>query len=776
MVLPTINSTLNEESPSNKLLTTRPQQQQTKSMIDLFFQPKKKPYQPPPFYHDVRASDNLGSSLSTESLEHKVKHRPFQSNVSFDTVNIGVSPSEGVDPKENPEYYGLDSNSLFLSFGTKKVGAEEPQFTRFQIASMSQSEYEKFLKDQKTKQENTMAMHNQVCCFSKQHRDFNTLYHNLHNRNRKKDDKLPVYPRRVILVYISGRRHTWVALDWVLKKLLVNGDHLVVVCSLFPEALDKIGNKDFSTTSVDSRTNRFSTNRVSSRSRSRLALRGSPSPMTREDDRGDSRFYDGYGSYLDIRKKARSIMRYILAVSDSDLVVKITIDLSIGGTKDVLKDSYILYTPTLVVCAAKPRKDSAPMSSWKGSRLTDRVVKNFTIPVIIVPALNMEKFEKQLFEELSLKLFSKSDPKVPSTTGARLRASVSEPKLTANFRQEAKTKDFLSPNESNQDANDEDDRFSAVSSSTTSSYSTNSDSDSDSESVFKDDSATDALEELVSKRSGRPHLKRLKTLISDLNYETAPDLSTKEKIKLFVNKQEKKLTEKLDEIPMELEGSSSVANNFQGQVDPNYFKNQLELISAGSLFITKKLKALDFSDDAEGAELVRSITGDPALLRPRKFKSMLLDDDSMSPKRIPAAEINKSKKDEDQNIQRQLPKIKFADVSPQTEQKRPELESRNSAPDIRFKDLTPQKSATLTKSGSRRLLLKLQGGLFSDSDSAGSKSSGSRSRTQLPERKKSGLLGVFFRDKSSSRSKSRERSKSSDTSKGKEKKSRRWFL
>lgn len=35
----------------------------------------------------------------------------------------------------------------------------------------------------------------------------------------------------------------------------------------------------------------------------------------------------------------------------------------------------------------------APLRSWQSSKLTDRIIKNFPLPVIAVPAVNMCQFE-----------------------------------------------------------------------------------------------------------------------------------------------------------------------------------------------------------------------------------------------------------------------------------------------------------------------------------------------------------------------------------------------
>lgn len=962
----------------NSINSSRPQasrndsssavQSQTRSLLDQMLsansQNKIKKQKQVPIYRNVYVQSPkltpFTSLLSLNNIASDTEGKqklPYQSRVSFDTVNINVSPSTGVDPEKNPEYYGLDSNSI-SSFGWKKVSElydRTPELSRMELASLTDAQYKKYLSDQKKRREDAIAMHNQVCCYSKMHKDFNRIYHNLNDIDRRnpadtETKLLPVFPRRTVLVYISGRQHTWVALDWAIRQLLVNGDHIVVVCSIFPELADKLhlkngarspnySNYDSNSTNSNvitstnelsmpsQRTNRFqndysSRSRSSGRSRSRSNMRdiqeGFPANL---DD-------------LDVRQKAKNIMKYILNIADPNLIIKITIDLSIGTTKDVLKDSYVLYTPSLLVCSAKPREDSAPMRSWKSSRLTDRVVKNFTIPVIIVPALNMGPFEQRLFENLSKQLFplaqadslregrdlgnnsvraSAGDPSQsapPSISNINITVNDdSEPIATANTTGpsggsgrgplpnatintnatatssslEIPTFDSVleSANSTNTgsgtplDVNSltTGDQFSEASDD--SDYSASSESGSDSESDSESDSdpelqgtggdvdgsrparrrgadkvsttgyniATGDAPHLnrnpSSKRgsNSRPKLLRLKTLINDLNYENEPDLSTKEKISNFVRKQEKKLSENLKKIPIELEQESVENINKPALFDPNYFKNQLELVSAGSLYITRKLKSLDFSEDKEGAELVRSITGDPALLQPRKFKSMLLTDSSNSSintsnntknlnKRIPASELNLRSRQQSGGHNygsgpRKASSIKFANEPKKSSSisaasssnhnsngaarsessgqnpERPKLETAISAPDIYFSNNninnrnSNSKRSNLHKSRSNTLARSFFKHLHhrgsdstDDADDDLTRTGGSKSpRTISPERNnngggKSGKKGGGFLNafKKGSTSRSHSRDEAPSSSKDDKKQKRKSFL
>ncbi|KAM9917224.1 hypothetical protein OXX80_013336, partial [Metschnikowia pulcherrima] len=86
-----------------------------------------------------------------------------------------------------------------------------------------------------------------------------------------------------------------------------------------------------------------------------------------------------------------------LSVVNRNAIVKLTVEIAEGKTKDVLKDMYKLYEPNLVVAGSKSSvKNSAPLKSWTSSRLSDRLVKLFPLPVIVVPAPNLGPFERRL--------------------------------------------------------------------------------------------------------------------------------------------------------------------------------------------------------------------------------------------------------------------------------------------------------------------------------------------------------------------------------------------
>lgn len=218
------------------------------------------------------------------------------------------------------------------------------------------------------------------CTYTKKHTKFEDLY--LGKVTDKQGNYLrPVLPRRVILVYISGRRHTWVCLDWVLSKFIENGDSVIIVSSVHESLLQEPPHH-------------------------RRKSYGSSSP---EFSRYKSR--KGKAKPEIIKLIARKIMNYSMEVINPDIIAKVSIELAVGETKQVLKEMYKLYEPSVVATGSKPRTNiAAPLRSWTSSKLTDRLVKNFPLPLIVTPAVNMGRFERDLRKEINNKYkFSDED-------------------------------------------------------------------------------------------------------------------------------------------------------------------------------------------------------------------------------------------------------------------------------------------------------------------------------------------------------------------------------
>lgn len=303
----------------------------------------------------------------------------YQDRVSFDTVNLEILQDNnfGEDDNDDYDFYTLfKGNSTELSRGRQRTRSPSPSMNRIAMSGgspsrvlspmRSGSDVGLFCNTPKVAYPTTPIITHRGCTYTKTHRDFEKLYS--YELYTKENNYLkPVLPLRTILVYISGRRHSWVALDWILHNYIEHGDTVVISSAVYPEivALKRRRRSAYSSY-------RGSSSRI--RSKPRLQH---------------------------LKLTTHNIMNYALEVVNPNIIAKISVDLTVGYTKDVLKDMYKLYEPNLVCLGAKQNsRISAPLRSWRSSKITDRLVKNFPLPVIVVPAMNMRNFELNLADEI----------------------------------------------------------------------------------------------------------------------------------------------------------------------------------------------------------------------------------------------------------------------------------------------------------------------------------------------------------------------------------------
>lgn len=243
-------------------------------------------------------------------------------------------------------------------------------------------EIARLLKQKRIDYPTTPIITHRGCTFSKLHRQFENLYlgklDNEANGNLK-----PVLPKRCILVYISGRKHTWVALDWVLHHFIEHGDTVIIVSAIHSRQLAKTANN-------------------TRRRSSAYAKQVTPmTPRMRLRQRNQPAF---------VKVIAKNIMSYVMEVINPSIIARVSVELAVGKTKDVMKEMYKLYEPNLVCTGTKPNsRISAPLKSWLSSKLTDRLVKNFPLPVIVVPAMNINKMEDQLERDINQRFHTETE-------------------------------------------------------------------------------------------------------------------------------------------------------------------------------------------------------------------------------------------------------------------------------------------------------------------------------------------------------------------------------
>jgi hypothetical protein len=341
----------------------------------------------------------------------------------------------------------------------------------------------RLLKQKRIDYPTTPIITHRGCTFSKLHHQFENLY--LGKLNNEANGYLkPVLPNRVILVYISGRKHTWVALDWVLHHFIEHGDTVIIVSAIHSRQLSKTGNRRRS--SANTRPVTPMTPRMRLRQRNQPAF---------------------------VKVIAKNIMSYVMEVINPSIIARVTVELAVGKTKDVLKEMYKLYEPNLACTGTKPNsRISAPLKSWLSSKLTDRLVKNFPLPVVVVPAMNINKMEDQLERDINKRFTAEvgQNPSQNSPPASQSDHAVEDSHL-----------------EIKDDVNDEDDRSSINSDDTESVSSEGSYSSYDEISKLYVDYKKDLrhnIKKLAKQEVNDQYFANFATLVSDKSAELCRDI------------------------------------------------------------------------------------------------------------------------------------------------------------------------------------------------------------------------------------------------------------
>ena len=201
---------------------------------------------------------------------------------------------------------------------------------------------------------------------------------------------------RTIICHISGRRHTWVALDWMLRELVHDTDHIVVVANL-PKLLGK-----------PSKMNRFNSDEYFNNSSptppsistlslisSTLDSHASTYSIFSEDMNDEGEWCSGYDK-AEIELEIRNIFKYIKAIVTPNIALKITVEIIVAKTSRILCDVMNVYTPDFIIGATLKWQPIDNIVVWKSKKIVDQLATNFPIPLFIVPAQRMYYFEKKL--------------------------------------------------------------------------------------------------------------------------------------------------------------------------------------------------------------------------------------------------------------------------------------------------------------------------------------------------------------------------------------------
>lgn len=198
---------------------------------------------------------------------------------------------------------------------------------------------------------------------------------------------------RTMLCHISGRQHTWVALDWILTEFSSNLDHIIVVANL--PRLNVNNTKSYTSRSPSG---------SRSRSRSKSACRTrSISPNSKQIEQMSKHMDDNWCSGYKVHEIQRildNLLDYMVFIIPTHKIVKVSVEIMIGKAKRVIIDSLNCHSPDIIISSTACYKETDSLVEYKSGRLTSLLAYHYPIPVIIVPAKRMFDFEKKIQENI----------------------------------------------------------------------------------------------------------------------------------------------------------------------------------------------------------------------------------------------------------------------------------------------------------------------------------------------------------------------------------------
>ncbi|QLQ78379.1 hypothetical protein HG537_0A06260 [Torulaspora globosa] len=246
---------------------------------------------------------------------------------------------------------------------------------------------------------------------------------------------------RTILCHISGRRHTWVALDWTMRRLAQNTDHIVVLANI-PRFANSSSGSGSSCRHSQARKGRY--NRRSSIPGDIKDLKD-----TEEYDDNDE-WTSGYSADA-ISSKLEDLFDYIAVIVPKDITIRVTVEIVIGKTKKIILDAMNVYTPEFCTSTTLRWERTEKLVQWKSKNLSDVLCTKYPIPVFVIPVKRMYALEEELQKEFP-----------PETCYDSLQNSQSELLTSTSKPEESKSQLRQAPlalvktadNESNSDLSD----------------------------------------------------------------------------------------------------------------------------------------------------------------------------------------------------------------------------------------------------------------------------------------------------------------------------------
>lgn len=203
---------------------------------------------------------------------------------------------------------------------------------------------------------------------------------------------------RAILIHISGRRHSWVALDYVISKLVNNGDKLVVCCNLPTE-----NNRQRMTRRRDRVNRKIRLQKLRSQVGSDLDDSEDESGSDSDDvyDRNESHWKNGY-TYEEVEETLNDLIKYVHLLLPADKIIKLTCEISVESTKEAIINAYNCYLPKMVVITTKKWQHDEKVGEAKSNLIVDVLVNRLPCPIVVVPAKKSDSFERYIEERLRI--------------------------------------------------------------------------------------------------------------------------------------------------------------------------------------------------------------------------------------------------------------------------------------------------------------------------------------------------------------------------------------
>ena len=203
---------------------------------------------------------------------------------------------------------------------------------------------------------------------------------------------------RAILIHISGRRHSWVALDYVISKIVNNGDKLVVCCNLPTE-----NNKQRMTRRRDRVNRKIKLQKLRSRVGSDFDDSEEDSGSDSDDyyDRSESHWKNGY-TYEEVEETLNDLIKYVHLLLPADKIIKLTCEISVESTKEAIINAYNCYLPKMVVITTKKWQHDEKVGEAKSNLIVDVLVNKLPCPIVVVPAKKSDNFERYIEERLRI--------------------------------------------------------------------------------------------------------------------------------------------------------------------------------------------------------------------------------------------------------------------------------------------------------------------------------------------------------------------------------------